>query len=214
MAARNGFGVSRRGFVGGIAGAVGTLSIASPSALWAKVRGTYALQPQQRGPEEYDLLAKLGNNENPYGPPESVMKAMTQAFKYSNRYGYPDGGIVAEIAKHHGVKPENILLGAGSGEILDVVGSTYAANGKKVVGVEPSFSQVYSHVTSVKGAAITIPLTADYHRTCRRSFARRSATIAKSDSSISAIRTIRRAWSCPSRTSNNCSMACRRTCRC
>jgi histidinol-phosphate aminotransferase len=164
MAARNGFGVSRRGFVGGIAGTLGTLSIASPSALWAKVRGTYALQPQQRTPEEYDLLAKLGNNENPYGPPESVMRAMTQAFKYSNRYGYPDGGIVAELAKHHGVKPENILLGAGSGEILDVVGSTYASNGKKVVGVEPSYSQVYSHVTSVKGAAITIPLTADYRQ--------------------------------------------------
>jgi len=164
MAARNGFGVSRRGFVGGIAGTLGTLSIASPSALWAKMRGTYALQPQQRTPEEYDLLAKLGNNENPYGPPESVMRAMTQAFKYSNRYGYPDGGIVAEIAKHHGVKPENILLGAGSGEILDVVGSTYASNGKKVVGVEPSYSQVYSHVTSVKGAAITIPLTADYRQ--------------------------------------------------
>ena len=164
MAARNGFGVSRRGFVGGIAGTLGTLSIASPSALWAKMRGTYALTPQQRTPEEYDLLAKLGNNENPYGPPESVMRAMTQAFKYSNRYGYPDGGIVAEIAKHHGVKPENILLGAGSGEILDVVGSTYASNGKKVVGVEPSYSQVYSHVTSVKGAAITIPLTADYRQ--------------------------------------------------
>ena len=47
---------------------------------------------------------------------------------------------------------------------LDVVGSTYASNGKKVVGVEPSYSQVYSHVTSVKGAAITIPLTADYRQ--------------------------------------------------
>jgi histidinol-phosphate aminotransferase len=161
MFARN--GVSRRGFVGGMAGALGYLSI-NPSELWAKVRGRGALQPRQRGPEEYDILAKLGNNENPYGPPESVMKAMTQAFKYSNRYGYPDGGIVAEIAKHHGVKPENILLGAGSGEILDVVGSTFGSNGKKVVGVEPSYSQVYSHVTSVKGAALTIPLTPDYRQ--------------------------------------------------
>src|SRR6185436_19390827 len=50
------------------------------------------------------------------------------------------------------------------GEVLDVVGSTFGANGKKVVGVEPSYSQVYSHVTSVKGSAITIPLTADYRQ--------------------------------------------------
>ena len=36
-----------------------------------------------------------------------------------------------EIAKHHGVKTENILLTAGSGEVLDVVGTTFLAGGKK-----------------------------------------------------------------------------------
>jgi histidinol-phosphate/aromatic aminotransferase/cobyric acid decarboxylase-like protein len=86
--------------------------------------------------EDYDALAKLSSNENPYGPPESVMQAMTKAFKYANRYGYPDGDIVQAIATHHGVKTENIVLGAGSGEILDVVGSALlAGGGKKVVGV-------------------------------------------------------------------------------
>jgi len=44
------------------------------------------------------------------------------------------------------------------------VGSTFAGGGKKVVGVEPSYSQVYSHVTSVKGAAITVALTDDYRQ--------------------------------------------------
>ena len=78
------------------------------------------------------------------------MKAMNNAWKYSNRYGYPDGNIVGEIAKHHGVKPENILLGAGSGEILDVVGTTFLLGGKKVLGVEPSYSSVYQHATSIK----------------------------------------------------------------
>jgi histidinol-phosphate aminotransferase len=112
--------------------------------------------------EEYDTFAKLASNENPYGPPESVMKAMTQAFKYANRYGYPDGGIVQEIASHHGVKPENILLGAGSGEILDVVGTTFLEGGKKVVGVEPSYSSVYQHASGIKADAIKLPLRADF----------------------------------------------------
>src|SRR6185503_7779917 len=66
--------------------------------------------------------------------------------------------------KHHGVKPENVLIAAGSDEILDVVGSTFASNDKKVVGVEPSYSQVYQHVTSVKGSAITVPLLDDYRQ--------------------------------------------------
>jgi histidinol-phosphate aminotransferase len=156
--------VSRRRFVGGVATAVGVIGLKPSIDLFAQ-------QPQQGGgqrerdtPDQYDAYAKLSSNENPYGPPDSVMKAMTKAFKYANRYGYPDGGITEEIAKLHGVKTENILLGAGSGEILDVVGTAFTEAGKKVVGVEPSYSQVYQHVTSVKAAAITIPLLADFRQ--------------------------------------------------
>ena len=166
--------VSRRNFVGGVATAVGYLTIKPSVDLWAQGTGRAQQGAQQQvGPNapreriseaEYDALAKLANNENPYGPPDSVMQAMTKAFKYANRYGYPDGGITEEIAKHHGVKPENVLVAAGSGEILDVVGSTFASNDKKVVGVEPSYSQVYQHVTSVKGSAITVPLLDDYRQ--------------------------------------------------
>ncbi len=154
--------LSRRGFVGGVASTLGALTLTSSGALFARdVRLAATADDPMR---EYDAFAKLASNENPYGPSEAVMKAMTNAFKYANRYGYPDGGIVEEIAKHHGVKPENILLGAGSGEILEVVGSTFARDGKKVVGVEPSYSQVYAHVTSVRGSAITVPLTSDFRQ--------------------------------------------------
>ena len=67
-------------------------------------------------------------------------------------------------ATHHGVKPENILLSAGSGEVLDVVGTTFTQGGKKVVGVEPSYSQVYQHVTRIKGDAILLELTKDHRQ--------------------------------------------------
>ena len=112
--------------------------------------------------DEYDAYAKLAANENPYGPPESVMQAMTQAFKYANRYGYPDGNIVAEIARHHGVKPENVLLGAGSGELLDAAGTAFLAGGKKVVCADPTFDSVYAHATSIRADAIRIPLAEDF----------------------------------------------------
>ena len=130
-------GVTRRGFVGGMAGAVGLMSLGSPKdALAAAAEAEARWQRRARTAEDpYDLLAKVNFNENPYGPTEPVLKAMTQAFKFANRYNAPDGDIVKEIAKLHGVKPENIVLAAGSGEILDVVGSAFAANGKTVVGV-------------------------------------------------------------------------------
>jgi histidinol-phosphate aminotransferase len=157
--------VSRRSFVGGLAAALGYAGVRPDADLWAQTAG--AVRGASRGPswvDEYDRFAKLASNENPYGPPESVMKAMNYAFKYANRYGYPDGGILQAIATHHNVKPENILLGAGSGEILDVVGTTFLQDRKKVIGVEPSYSSVYQHASGIKADAIKLPLRDDYRQ--------------------------------------------------
>jgi histidinol-phosphate aminotransferase len=155
--------VSRRSFVGGIAATLGTLGLDidvfaqnRPQAPGAAPRAARLTM------DDYDTMAHLSSNENCWGPPESVMKAMNNAWKYSNRYGYPDGNLVGEIAKHHGVKTENILLGAGSGEILDVVGTAYLLGGKKVLGVEPSYGSVYQHATSIKTEAIKLHLNKDY----------------------------------------------------
>jgi histidinol-phosphate aminotransferase len=162
MAARR--AVSRRGFVGGVASALGAMGIVPASDLWARGAGRLG-RPATSGPEEdYDGLAKLANNENPYGPPDSVMKAMTHAMKYSNRYGYPDGGIVEEIAKHHGVKTENVLIAAGSGEILDVSSTTFLQNGRMLVGSDPSYNIFYSHATALKADIIKVPLKPDFRQ--------------------------------------------------
>lgn len=153
--------VSRRGFVGGVTGALGFLTL-NPRKLLSQ--GVSQVPRPRMTADEYDLLAKLANNENPYGPPESVLKAMTNAFKYANRYGYPDGGIVDAIAKHHSVPVENIMLGAGSGEILDVVGTTFLQDDKKIVGAEVSYDVLYQHVTALKADQIKVPLLPDFRQ--------------------------------------------------
>lgn len=151
--------VSRRRFFGGVATAVGALAVRPDLRLLAQ-----AAQPQRprATADEYDAFAKLANNENPYGPPESVLKAMTEAFKYANRYGYPDGGIVEAIARHHEVDPENVMLGAGSGEILDIACIALLRDDKKVVGVDPSYDILYQHARTLKADQIRIPLLPDY----------------------------------------------------
>jgi len=158
--------VSRRTFFGGLAAALGYLGLGPANEAWAQSKPGAPARSAGGAPmvDEYDMMAKLASNENNYGPPESVMKAMNNAWKYSNRYGYPDGGIVQEIAKHHGVKTENILLTAGSGEVLDAVGTAYLEGGKKVLGVEPTYSTVYQHATSIKTTAIKLPLGKDYRQ--------------------------------------------------
>jgi histidinol-phosphate aminotransferase len=162
MAARH--AVSRRGFVGGVASALGAIGIVPGADLWG--RGMARLdRPVESGPEEdYDALAKLANNENPYGPSEPVMKAMMRAMKYSNRYGYPDSGLSEELAKHHGVKTEHILLAAGSGEILNIACTTFLRDGKVLVGVDPSYNIFYSRATNLKADIIKVPLLRDFRQ--------------------------------------------------
>ena len=151
----------RRRFLTGLAAAAGVAGIRSPRTLFAQATSGAR---QQRTPDEYDTLAKLANNENNYGPSDAVLEAMTKAFKYANRYGYPDGNLVAELATHHGVKPDNILLGAGSGEILDVSCSAFLQDGRKIVGSDPSYSILYSHATGLKAETIKVPLLRDYRQ--------------------------------------------------
>ena len=133
--------VSRRGFVGGVTSLVGLLTL-KPGALLSQ--GVAQAPAPRRTAEEYDLLAKLANNENPYGPPESVLKAMSNAMKYANRYGYPDGGIVEEIAKHHGVKPENIKDLASQNDV----------DGALVGGASLDVRGFYEIVTRSRPAAV------------------------------------------------------------
>ncbi len=165
--------VSRRFFVSGVTTALGVLALAPEKLLYGQGRAAAAVaQAGAQQPAvpmtlaqtmvEYDGFAKIANNENPYGPPASVLKAMNDVWRYSNRYGYPDSGLVNEIAKLHGVKPENVMIAAGSGEILDIVGSAFLAGEKKVVGAEVTYNAVYQHATAVKGAPIAVPLRADY----------------------------------------------------
>jgi histidinol-phosphate aminotransferase len=167
--------VTRRHFVGGAAATLGALGFAPDVLSAATVLERAALRgaapylpPLVQERDEYDALAKINFNENPYGPSEKVMEAMQYAFKYSMRYGYPDGGITQAIADHHGVGRENILLGAGSGEILEVVGLTYLDATKMVVGVEPSYGSVYSHASGIDAEALLLPLEPDYNQNIPR----------------------------------------------
>ena len=151
---------SRRDFVGGVAAAVGALGLRPGAELLAQGQTAQFTG----GEAEYDAYVKLASNENNWGPPDSVMKAMNSAWKYANRYGYPDANVNQVIAEHHGVRRDNILLTAGSGEGLSVMATTYLGPGKKVLGVSPSYASVFQQAANVKADSIQLPLTKDYRQ--------------------------------------------------
>ena len=168
-----GITVSRRQFMGGLAATIGTVGaypLAGPAASLGALPSTpaaasFGAQAVRRGRmtlAEYDAAAKLAFNENPFGPSESVMQAMASAHRFCSRYGYPDADILDEIAAHHGVKRENVILGAGSSEILEVAGRTFLPGGRKVIGVQPTFADVYEYASGVRAESIVLPLRSDY----------------------------------------------------
>ena len=82
----------------------------------------------------------LNSNENAYGPSAAAKKAMTEALGNSNRY--PDEQIPAlkeQIAKFWEVDQENILLGAGSSEILGLTSLLVSSTKGNIITAEPSY---------------------------------------------------------------------------
>jgi len=143
-------GISRREFMG-VAGAVlGTTLVPLPST------GASGGQATAR-------RVRLDSNENPYGPSKRAQDAMAGARSIAARY--PDDledRVGRALAKQHGVGPENVLLGCGSGEILRMADLAFLAPGRKVVAAEPTFEAVLSYARVTRAEATKVPLTADF----------------------------------------------------
>lgn len=83
---------------------------------------------------------QLNWNENPYGPSEAAMKAVNDAMKYANRY--PDDYLVKvkeQLAGLHSVKPGNLLITAGSTEVLSLLGQHVGLQQGEILTAYPTF---------------------------------------------------------------------------
>ena len=122
------------------------------------VSSNAAAIPTQLLPSAGAIL--LNSNENPYGPSPLAQKAMLEHYLKSNRY--PDDQISLlqkKIAAHWGVEPQNILLGAGSSEIIGLVCLHVSGKKKKVITAEPGYKVWNGQAASFGLEFERIPLT-------------------------------------------------------
>lgn len=85
-------------------------------------------------------VIKLSSNENPFGAGEKTIAAMRQALETQHRY--PDGSareLREAIAQRYNLKPERIVCGAGSDELLSLLTQAYAGAGDEVLYTEHGF---------------------------------------------------------------------------
>ena len=101
---------------------------------------------------------KLASNENPLGPSPLALEAARGVLSESHRY--PDGsGTVLRraLAERHGVSPDEVVLGAGSCELIDIVIRAYVDPGDEVVVPEGIFRMFPVAVGRAAGAFVEVP---------------------------------------------------------
>jgi histidinol-phosphate aminotransferase len=107
---------------------------------------------------------KLASNENPIGPSPKAIEAIQAHLLSLHRY--PDGSayyLKKRLAELHGISQENLVIGNGSNEIIELLTRVFIRPGLEVVSSEPSFL-VYKKVTQAAGGVNRIvPLKNNRH---------------------------------------------------
>lgn len=116
-------------------------------------------------PSLWDLeegMLKLNAGENPYGFSYKVSKALGD-FKYYNYYPDPEyKSLRKDIAKYAGVKMEEVMVGTGSDEILDLFLRLLLNEGDKVINCPPTFGIYPVLIELNKGFVLSVPRKSDF----------------------------------------------------
>jgi threonine-phosphate decarboxylase len=97
---------------------------------------------------------------NPLGPPASARKAFQESYNEVSRYPDPYGEELKKaLAKRHGMKPTEILVGNGSTQLVYLL--CFALRPRKALVVGPAFSE-HANALTLAGAKVRfLPLTAN-----------------------------------------------------
>ncbi len=114
---------------------------------------------RQRG---LTVEARIGANENGFGPAPSVIAAMREQAGDIWKYNDPENYALREaLASHLGVTPANIAIGGGIDELLGQIVRLVIEPGGTVVtsfGAYPTFN---FHVNGFGGRLVTVPYAGD-----------------------------------------------------
>jgi len=136
-------------------------SLANPYLREVKpyVPGLTSREAAERYHISMEKLIKLSSNESPLGPSPLALQAASRMLNELHRY--PDSKAHAlrqEIADMEGLEPENVIVGAGSSEIMSFIIRAFSRPGDEVVSMDPSFT-VYAELAMADGRRpVFIPL--------------------------------------------------------
>ena len=115
--------------------------------------------PRQAQQESRVTCIKMASNESPFGPSPFAIRAMQSVLAETNLYPDNDASELRQkIAEREKVKPEQIVVTAGSTSLLDIIARTLLSPGLNAVTSERSFI-VYPIATKAAGGElIEVPM--------------------------------------------------------
>lgn len=109
-----------------------------------------------------EKIIRIGSNENPYGPSALAKKAMMDAVASSNRYPWDITSKLREkIGELFKLNKDNVVIGAGSSELLGVTATWAALQKGTAIAPDPTFRLWIPAAKRVGLPVNLIPLTAD-----------------------------------------------------
>lgn len=122
-----------------------------------------SLPPKSPGPEKGDDAIRLDKGEFPYAPSLGVLKAIADSAVTINRYPAILGGSLRKsLAEYCGTKVEQIALGNGSDELIELILKVFMKPGDEVLLPTPTFF-VYGFSTQLLGGVpVVVKRTDDF----------------------------------------------------
>ena len=105
---------------------------------------------------------KLASNENPLAPSGKVQQAIVAALPHLNRY--PDGSghyLRQALATKHDVGADQVILGNGSNELIELIVRSFLKSGDEAVVPHPSFV-VYPMIVQAAGGIRVMVMLKDH----------------------------------------------------
>ena len=145
--------LSRRSFVHTVgAGAAG---------LWIAGRGREGAWPGVALHAQGGTPLLLSSNENPLGCHPDVLAAVRTSLAEAGRYSFALADEVTRlVAARHGVKPENVLLGSGSTQILRTVTHVFTSKTAGLTTTLPAYEDCANYAQLMGHPINGVPLTA------------------------------------------------------
>jgi len=102
---------------------------------------------------------KLASNENPLGPSPKAQEAV-QKFLQHIHY-YPDGGgyyLRRKLAEIHGLSMDQVILGAGSTDLIELVAKTFLTGGDAAITSESAFYMYRLAIEDMGAGLVLTPM--------------------------------------------------------